>query len=50
MKPEGTKNIEQGSKKEEYTALGITEEWVEQLQALRNTAIEKLKVVEKPGK
>ncbi len=35
---------------EDYTALGIPEEWVEPLRKLGYTSIEKLKEVEKPGK
>jgi lysyl-tRNA synthetase class 2 len=38
------------SKPEEYTALGVPQEWVEPLQKLGYTTIEKLKEVEKPGK
>jgi hypothetical protein len=36
--------------KEEYTELGIPEEWVGQLKALGFDTIEKLKEVENPGK
>jgi lysyl-tRNA synthetase class 2 len=43
MKPEA-------SKKEENTAIGVPEEWVEPLQKLGYTTIDKLKEVEKPGK
>ena len=38
------------SKPEEYLALGIPAEWVEPLQKLGYTTIEKLKKMEKPGK
>ena len=38
------------SNEEEYTALRIPVEWVEVLQKLGYTTIEKLKEVEKPGK
>ena len=38
------------SSKEDYTVLGIPEEWVPVLQNLGYTTIEKLKEVEKPGK
>ena len=38
------------SQKEEYTELGIPEEWVEVLQQLGYTTIDKLKEVEKPCK
>ncbi len=36
--------------KEEYTELGIPEEWVGPLKALGFETIDKLKEVEKPGK
>ena len=35
---------------EEYTAIGVPAEWVEPLQKLGYTTIDKLKAVEKPGK
>lgn len=38
------------SQKEEYSKLGVPEEWVEVLKQLGYTTIEKLKKVEKPGK
>ena len=38
------------SQKSEYVELGVPEEWVEPLQKLGYTTIEKLKEVEKPGK
>ena len=38
------------SQKSEYIELGVPEEWVEPLQKLGYTTIEKLKAVEKPGK
>ncbi len=38
------------SSREEYLELGIPEEWVEPLQKLGYTTVEKLKEVEKPGK
>ena len=38
------------SQKEEYSKLGVPEEWVEVLKQLRYTTIEKLKKVEKPSK
>jgi lysyl-tRNA synthetase class 2 len=50
MKPEAQAKAPATSKPEEYTALGIPEEWVEPLQKLGYTTIDKLKAVEKPGK
>ncbi|HER08892.1 MAG TPA: lysine--tRNA ligase [Bacteroides sp.] len=50
MKPESHQKAPTASRKEEYLALGIPEEWVEPLMALGYTTIEKLKAVEKPGK
>jgi len=50
MKPETKPKTEDGSRKEEYTAIGVPEEWVAPLQALGYTTIDKLKEVEKPGK
>ena len=50
MKPEAPAKTPALSKPEEYTALGIPEEWVEPLQKLGYITIEKLKEVEKPGK
>ena len=38
------------SSEQEYLDLGIPEEWVEPLQKLGYTTIEKLKEFEKPGK
>jgi lysyl-tRNA synthetase class 2 len=38
------------SKKEEYTALGIPEEWIDPLKKMGYITISKLKEVEKPGK
>ena len=38
------------SKPEEYEAVGVPAEWIEPLQKLGYTTIEKLKEVEKPGK
>ena len=38
------------SKPEEYLALGVPEAWIEPLQKLGYTTIDKLKEVEKPGK
>ena len=49
MKPEARK-VEVINSVEEYAALGIPGEWVEPLQKLGYTTIEKLKEVEKPGK
>jgi lysyl-tRNA synthetase class 2 len=50
MKPESQTRAPAMSSPEEYTALGIPEEWVEPLQALGYTTVEKLKEVENPGK
>ena len=50
MKPEAGKKEKAGSKKEEYTELGIPEEWVEPIQKLGYTSVEKLRMVEKAGK
>jgi len=38
------------SKPEEYEAIGVPAEWIEPLQKLGYTTVEKLKEVEKPGK
>ena len=38
------------SSQEEYLAIGVPVEWVEPLQKLGYTTIDKLKEVEKPGK
>lgn len=49
MKPISSKfNVQ--SSKEEYVAIGIPDEWIEPLQKLGFTTIEKLKGVEKAGK
>ena len=50
MKPEASQKSVVQSQKEDYLALGIPEEWVEPLQKLGYTTVEKLKEVEKPGK
>jgi lysyl-tRNA synthetase class 2 len=50
MKPETKAKAPAKGEAEEYTALGIPEEWVAPLQALGYTTIEKLKEVDKPGK
>jgi len=50
MNPEASNKEKIESKKEEYIAFGIPEEWVEPLKALGNTTIEKIKAFEKPGK
>ena len=50
MRPEAPAKAPMVSKPEEYTALGVPEEWVEPLQKLGYTNIDKLKEVEKPGK
>ncbi len=49
MKPE-KKVVEKVSATEEYTELGIPEEWVKHLQKLGYKTVEKIKALEKPGK
>jgi lysyl-tRNA synthetase class 2 len=49
MKPVSSK-LKVQSSKEEYTALGIPEEWIEPLQKLGFTTVAKLKEIEKAGK
>jgi lysyl-tRNA synthetase class 2 len=49
MKPEIQK-VKAESQKEEYTELGIPEEWIEPLKKLGFTTVAKLKELEKPGK
>ena len=46
MKPE-TVNVKAESQKEEYTELGIPEEWIEPLKKLGFITVAKLKEVEK---
>jgi lysyl-tRNA synthetase class 2 len=50
MKPEAPPKAPALSKPEEYLALGVPEAWVEPLQKLGYTTIDKIKVLEKPGK
>ena len=50
MKPEKKQEQESGSKREEYLAIGVPEEWIEPLQALGYTTVAKIKAVDKPGK
>ena len=50
MKPEAPLKAPAMSKPEEYEAIGVPSEWIEPLQKLGYTTIEKLKEVEKPGK
>lgn len=50
MRPEERQKEKVKSKKDDYTELGIPEEWVPVLQKLGYTTIEKLKGIEKPGK
>jgi lysyl-tRNA synthetase class 2 len=50
MKPETPAKVPSLSKPEEYIALGVPEEWIEPLQALGYTSIDKIKAFEKPGK
>ncbi len=50
MKPEAQAKAPTLSKPEEYLALGVPAEWVEPLQKLGYTTIDKIKALEKPGK
>jgi lysyl-tRNA synthetase class 2 len=50
MKPEAPPKAPALSTLSEYEAIGVPEEWIEPLQKLGYTTIEKLKEVEKPGK
>ncbi len=50
MKPEAQPKAPTMSKPEEYEAIGVPTDWVEPLQMLGYTTIDKLKEVEKPGK
>jgi len=50
MKPEAPAKVPSLSSKEEYLEIGVPEEWVEPLQQLGYTTIDKLKGLEKPGK
>jgi lysyl-tRNA synthetase class 2 len=50
MKPESPLKAPVVSKPEEYTAIGVPAEWVEPLQKLGYTTIDKIKALEKPGK
>ncbi len=50
MKPEVRPKAPAISTPEEYIALGVPEAWIESLQKLGYTTIDKLKEVEKPGK
>ena len=50
MKPEAPAKAPAASTPEGYIAVGIPAEWVEPLQKLGYTTIDKLKEVEKPGK
>ena len=50
MKPEAPTKAPVLSTPEEYLALGVPEAWIEPLQKLGYTTIEKLKEIEKPGK
>jgi len=50
MKPEAPAKAPVVSTPEDYQAIGVPAEWVEPLQNLGYTTIEKLKEVEKPGK
>jgi len=50
MKPETGAKAPAMSKSEEYEAIGVPAEWIEPLQKLGYTTIDKLKELEKPGK
>jgi len=50
MKPEAPAKAQAMSIAEEYTAIGVPAEWVEPLQKLGYTTIDKIKTLEKPGK
>ncbi len=50
MKPEAPTKAPALSSADEYLALGVPETWIEPLQKLGYTSIDKLKQVEKPGK
>ena len=47
MRPEKKEKIDP---KEKYTEKGIPGEWIEPLQKIGYTTVEKLKAIEKPGK
>jgi lysyl-tRNA synthetase class 2 len=50
MKPEAPAKVPILATLEEYLAIGVPAEWIEPLQKLGYTTIEKLQEVEKPGK
>ena len=50
MKPEAPAKAPAMSKAEDYEAIGVPVEWVEPLQKLGYTTIDKIKALEKPGK
>jgi lysyl-tRNA synthetase class 2 len=50
MRPEASQKPKVASQKSDFLALGVPEEWIEPLQALGYTTIQKLKEVDKPGK
>ena len=50
MKPEAPPKPPVFSTPEEYLAIGVPEAWIQPLQKLGYTTIDKLKEVEKPGK
>ena len=50
MKPEASAKVPVLSAQSEYEAIGVPEAWIEPLQKLGYTTINKLKAVEKPGK
>jgi len=50
MKPEAATKAPAMSAAEEYEAIGVPEEWIEPLQKLGYTTVDKIKALEKPGK
>jgi lysyl-tRNA synthetase class 2 len=50
MKPEAPVKATVMSTPDEYLAIGVPEAWIEPLQKLGYTTVDKLKEVEKPGK
>ena len=50
MRPEAAAKAPAMSKAAEYEAIGVPIEWIEPLQKLGYTTIDKLKAIEKPGK
>lgn len=50
MKPEAPAKAPVLSTQEDYLALGVPAEWVEPLQKLGYSTVDKIKALEKPGK